>query len=127
MSVYLTLLSLPYLTARFPVANASLLSCLWLGVRYFSAASLSLALLYRSSSCCPTSNQALEKQKEYVACLREERDTLREELADLKGTVSTGEVGRSGLELVSPASFVAFLLSSHLPPHTPVSVLQPRL
>jgi len=36
--------------------------------------------------------RALEKQKEYIACLRNERDTLREELADLKETVKTGEV-----------------------------------
>ncbi|XP_032264909.1 leucine-rich repeat flightless-interacting protein 2 isoform X2 [Phoca vitulina] len=35
--------------------------------------------------------RALEKQKEYIACLRNERDTLREELADLKETVKTGE------------------------------------
>ncbi|XP_054990899.1 leucine-rich repeat flightless-interacting protein 2 isoform X4 [Sorex araneus] len=42
--------------------------------------------------------RALEKQKEYIACLREERDMLREELADLKGTVSTGE--KHGLVII---------------------------
>ncbi|XP_032717137.1 leucine-rich repeat flightless-interacting protein 2 isoform X10 [Lontra canadensis] len=42
--------------------------------------------------------RALEKQKEYIACLRNERDTLREELADLKETVKTGE--RRGLVII---------------------------
>ncbi|XP_055985075.1 leucine-rich repeat flightless-interacting protein 2 isoform X3 [Sorex fumeus] len=42
--------------------------------------------------------RALEKQKEYIACLREERDSLREELADLKGTASTGE--KHGLVII---------------------------
>ncbi|XP_075403189.1 leucine-rich repeat flightless-interacting protein 2 isoform X11 [Tenrec ecaudatus] len=41
---------------------------------------------------------ALEKQKEYTACLRNERDTLREELADLKETVKTGE--KHGLVII---------------------------
>ncbi|XP_023587972.1 leucine-rich repeat flightless-interacting protein 2 [Trichechus manatus latirostris] len=41
---------------------------------------------------------ALEKQKEYIACLRNERDTLREELADLKETVKTGE--KHGLVII---------------------------
>ncbi|KAM4858409.1 leucine-rich repeat flightless-interacting protein 2 isoform X1 [Urocitellus parryii] len=40
---------------------------------------------------------ALEKQKEYIACLRNERDTLREELADLQETV-TGE--KHGLVII---------------------------
>ncbi|XP_070247805.1 leucine-rich repeat flightless-interacting protein 2 isoform X9 [Myotis yumanensis] len=42
--------------------------------------------------------QALEKQKEYIACLRNERDMLREELADLKETVKTGE--KHGLVII---------------------------
>ncbi|XP_014645974.1 PREDICTED: leucine-rich repeat flightless-interacting protein 2 isoform X4 [Ceratotherium simum simum] len=42
--------------------------------------------------------RALEKQKEYIACLRNERDTLREELADLKETVKTGE--KHGLVII---------------------------
>ncbi|XP_077894281.1 leucine-rich repeat flightless-interacting protein 2 isoform X4 [Ictidomys tridecemlineatus] len=41
--------------------------------------------------------KALEKQKEYIACLRNERDTLREELADLQETV-TGE--KHGLVII---------------------------
>ncbi|XP_030743489.2 leucine-rich repeat flightless-interacting protein 2 isoform X11 [Echinops telfairi] len=41
---------------------------------------------------------ALEKQKEYTACLRDERDMLREELADLKATVKTGE--KHGLVII---------------------------
>nr|XP_058146791.1 leucine-rich repeat flightless-interacting protein 2 isoform X5 [Dasypus novemcinctus] len=41
---------------------------------------------------------ALEQQKEYIACLRNERDTLREELADLKETVKTGE--KHGLVII---------------------------
>ncbi|XP_073758289.1 leucine-rich repeat flightless-interacting protein 2 isoform X1 [Callorhinus ursinus] len=42
--------------------------------------------------------RALEKQKGYIACLRNERDTLREELADLKETVKTGE--KHGLVII---------------------------
>ncbi|XP_049622374.1 leucine-rich repeat flightless-interacting protein 2 isoform X5 [Suncus etruscus] len=42
--------------------------------------------------------RALEKQKEYIACLREERDMLRGELADLKETVNTGE--KHGLVII---------------------------
>ncbi|XP_023616663.1 leucine-rich repeat flightless-interacting protein 2 isoform X8 [Myotis lucifugus] len=45
-----------------------------------------------------TIRQALEKQKEYIACLRNERDMLREELADLKETVKTGE--KHGLVII---------------------------
>ncbi|XP_039317838.1 leucine-rich repeat flightless-interacting protein 2 isoform X10 [Saimiri boliviensis] len=41
---------------------------------------------------------ALEKQKEYIACLRNERDMLREELADLQKTVKTGE--KHGLVII---------------------------
>ncbi|XP_053456270.1 leucine-rich repeat flightless-interacting protein 2 isoform X13 [Nycticebus coucang] len=41
---------------------------------------------------------ALEKQKEYIACLRNERDLLREELADLQETVKTGE--KHGLVII---------------------------
>nr|XP_012311116.1 leucine-rich repeat flightless-interacting protein 2 isoform X5 [Aotus nancymaae] len=41
---------------------------------------------------------ALEKQKEYTACLRNERDMLREELADLQKTVKTGE--KHGLVII---------------------------
>ncbi|XP_006869222.1 PREDICTED: leucine-rich repeat flightless-interacting protein 2 isoform X1 [Chrysochloris asiatica] len=41
---------------------------------------------------------ALEKQKEYITCLRNERDTLREELADLKETVETEE--KHGLVII---------------------------
>ncbi|XP_024211166.1 leucine-rich repeat flightless-interacting protein 2 isoform X23 [Pan troglodytes] len=41
---------------------------------------------------------ALEKQKEYIACLSNERDMLREELADLQETVKTGE--KHGLVII---------------------------
>lgn len=36
--------------------------------------------------------QALERQKEYFDCIRNERDELRDELADLKGKYKTVEV-----------------------------------
>lgn len=42
--------------------------------------------------------RALENQKEYIACLRSERDTLREELAALKETVEAGE--KHGLVII---------------------------
>ncbi|XP_032315141.1 leucine-rich repeat flightless-interacting protein 2 isoform X3 [Camelus ferus] len=42
--------------------------------------------------------RALEKQKGYIACLRNERDTLREELADLKEAMKTGE--KHGLVII---------------------------
>lgn len=41
----------------------------------------------------PAYIQALERQKEYFDCIRIERDELRDELADLKETMKTGEVG----------------------------------
>ncbi|XP_073930286.1 leucine-rich repeat flightless-interacting protein 2 isoform X28 [Castor canadensis] len=41
---------------------------------------------------------ALEKQKDYIACLRNERDALREELADLQETVKTAE--KHGLVII---------------------------
>lgn len=37
--------------------------------------------------------QALERQKEYFDCIRNERDELRDELADIKGKANAGEVG----------------------------------
>lgn len=36
--------------------------------------------------------QALERQKEYFDCIRNERDELRDELADIKGKAKAGEV-----------------------------------
>lgn len=36
--------------------------------------------------------QALERQKEYFDCIRNERDELRDELADVKGKMKIGEV-----------------------------------
>lgn len=36
--------------------------------------------------------QALERQKEYFGCIRNERDELRDELADLKGKSRMEEV-----------------------------------
>lgn len=39
--------------------------------------------------------QALERQKEYFDCIRNERDELRDELADIKGKAKAGEVGPS--------------------------------
>ncbi|KAM9076232.1 leucine-rich repeat flightless-interacting protein 2 isoform 10-T11 [Megaptera novaeangliae] len=42
--------------------------------------------------------RALEKQKEYIGCLRSERDLLREELAELKAAVETGE--KHGLVII---------------------------
>lgn len=46
--------------------------------------------------------QALERQKEYFDCIRNERDELREELADIKGKSKMGEVGRHGCCAVAP-------------------------
>uniref|UniRef100_A0A8C6FB00 Leucine-rich repeat flightless-interacting protein 2 n=1 Tax=Monodon monoceros TaxID=40151 RepID=A0A8C6FB00_MONMO len=43
-------------------------------------------------------SKALEKQKEYIGCLRSERDSLREELAELKAAVETGE--KHGLVII---------------------------
>lgn len=39
------------------------------------------------------SGQALERQKEYFDCIRNERDELRDELADIKGKAKAAEVG----------------------------------
>ena len=50
--------------------------------------SFSLSLVF-SRPC----GQALERQKEYFDCIRNERDELRDELADIKGKAKAGEVG----------------------------------
>lgn len=42
---------------------------------------------------CHLCGQALERQKEYFDCIRNERDELRHELADLKEMARSGEVG----------------------------------
>ncbi|XP_026866344.2 leucine-rich repeat flightless-interacting protein 2 isoform X9 [Electrophorus electricus] len=42
--------------------------------------------------------EALERQKEYFDCIRNERDELRDELADLKGKSKTGE--KHGLVII---------------------------
>lgn len=52
--------------------------------------SLSLSL---SPILCRVCGQALERQKEYFDCIRNERDELRDELADIKGKAKAGEVG----------------------------------
>lgn len=54
----------------------------------FSFFSLSL-----SPILCRVCGQALERQKEYFDCIRNERDELRDELADIKGKAKAGEVG----------------------------------
>ncbi|KAL8165576.1 UNVERIFIED_CONTAM: Leucine-rich repeat flightless-interacting protein 2, partial [Gekko kuhli] len=46
----------------------------------------------------PAYTQALERQKEYFDCIRIERDELRDELADLKETMKTGE--KHGLVII---------------------------
>lgn len=51
---------------------------------------LPLFLSVVSSRLC---GQALERQKEYFDCIRNERDELRDELADIKGKAKAGEVG----------------------------------
>lgn len=54
----------------------------------FSSASSPLSPVF--SHVC---GQALERQKEYFDCIRNERDELRDELADIKGKAKAGEVG----------------------------------
>lgn len=55
-----------------------------------SPLSLLLSCLF---SCVCVCGQALERQKEYFDCIRNERDELRDELADIKGKAKAGEVG----------------------------------
>lgn len=50
-------------------------------------------LLPLSLSFSRVRGQALERQKEYFDCIRNERDELRDELADIKGKAKAGEVG----------------------------------
>lgn len=57
----------------------------------FSAFSVYFSL-HSSLFSCPSCGQALERQKEYFDCIRNERDELRDELADLKGKSRMGEV-----------------------------------
>lgn len=64
---------------------------------YGLSASMWPVLLHLFSSwlfslSCPAVGQALERQKEYFDCIRNERDELRDELADLKGKSKTVEV-----------------------------------
>lgn len=53
-------------------------------------------------------HQALERQKEYFDCIRNERDELRDELADIKAKAKTGEVGLTtrGLGIVLYISII---------------------
>lgn len=57
---------------------------------------LSVSNLYSASSalsCLSSCGQALERQKEYFDCIKNERDELRDELADIKGKAKAAEVG----------------------------------
>lgn len=52
-----------------------------------------LLCLFSSLSSFLMCGQALERQKEYFDCIRNERDELKDELADIKGKAKAGEVG----------------------------------
>lgn len=58
-------------------------------VLHVSPKSMRCSFLLSSFLC----GQALERQKEYFDCIRNERDELRDELADIKGKSKAGEVG----------------------------------
>lgn len=60
-----------------------------------SLSNLSSPLFFPFLSFLPPAcgHQALERQKEYFDCIRNERDELRDELADIKAKAKTGEVG----------------------------------
>lgn len=58
-----------------------------------------LSLLHSPFSPRPC-GQALERQKEYFDCIRNERDELRDELADIKGKAKAGEVGLKSQQAV---------------------------
>lgn len=58
-----------------------------------SASSLFSPSFFLSPILCRVFGQALERQKEYFDCIRNERDELRDELADIKGKAKAGEVG----------------------------------
>lgn len=58
--------------------------------RVYPTSPLPLLLSLVFSHVC---GQALERQKEYFDCIRNERDELRDELADIKGKAKAGEVG----------------------------------
>ncbi|XP_029099131.1 leucine-rich repeat flightless-interacting protein 2 [Monodon monoceros] len=86
---------------------AHLVSCLSLGSYAFIFFEFELGTSLLPFTCSfsvpfflllPCLNQALEKQKEYIGCLRSERDSLREELAELKAAVETGE--KHGLVII---------------------------
>ena len=72
------------------VFAVSCVACLCLSLSNFSSASSPLSLSLVSSHLC---GQALERQKEYFDCIRNERDELRDELADIKEKAKAGEVG----------------------------------
>lgn len=55
----------------------------------------SVVLLLLSRVLSRLCGQALERQKEYFDCIRNERDELRDELADIKEKAKAGEVGPS--------------------------------
>lgn len=58
-----------------------------------SLSDVSSASSFLSLSCLLVCGQALERQKEYFDCIRNERDELRDELADIKAKAKAAEVG----------------------------------
>lgn len=65
----------------------------WFSLFYVSSSSSSSFHSLFSPPVSPLCGQALERQKEYFDCIRNERDELRDELADIKGKSRNGEVG----------------------------------
>lgn len=63
------------------------------GVLCCMSVQTSVQLSPRLLSCLLSCGQALERQKEYFDCIRNERDELRDELADIKGKSRGAEVG----------------------------------
>ncbi|XP_062319992.1 leucine-rich repeat flightless-interacting protein 2 isoform X2 [Osmerus eperlanus] len=62
---------------------------------------------------------ALERQKEYFGCIRNERDELRDELADIKGKSKNGE--KHGLVIIPEGTHNGDI--SHEPPASGITVV----
>lgn len=98
------------------VRTSSMYCSMWCCMSFQSLSNFSSASSPLLSSLV-SFGQALERQKEYFDCIRNERDELRDELADIKGKSKAGEVGlpksRRKIKVRGMSCFDTPLMGSH--------------